>query len=502
MKQRLFLILIGMCFFILNPACTQCSEITDDYLDIAKNYFGANNYQKALEYISEILKIEPQNQCAIDLKNKILPLITVHAAAEDDGTLSSSQETPAVPSQQLAGMPDDIEPLKKFEILNIAPADVEKMDYNSDYYNEKGREFYAKKDLNLAIEYFFKAINLDKRNAQAYNNLGMCYRLKNNTNLAVKYFKQAHRLNKDYTQPLVNMALLYKQLGCTGQEFFYLQKALKYNPNDYWAYYLLGDYFKDKGLYPKALENYKEAIKINNTFTQAYMALAMTFFETEEFNYTLAALNKYNELSPGSDYSYYMLARTNLVLGRYDAAKQAILKAIEINYSIQYKYELAKIEYYLENYPEALSVFKEIFQIKNSAEVLNYSGLCNYKLKNIDEAISDFGKAIELDGLRPVYYYNLALCYKTLDDKKNYIKYTNAATKITPIKYQDYIDLSYIYFDNGNASYAINTLDNAIKTYPDVKALYLSKLKIYEVLDDNFHYNKVKEVINMRFNEK
>ncbi len=498
MKQRLFLILIGLCLFILNPSFAFSNEITDDYLDIATNYFDTNNYQKALEYIDEILKIEPQNQCAIDLKNKILPLTGTQTIATKEEPSTHPQETPHL----LVGIPDDIEPLKRFEVLNVAPADIEKMDYDSDYYNEKGQEFYAKKDLNVAIEYFFKAINMDKRNAQAYNNLGMCYWLKNNPTLAIKYFKKAHWLNKNYTQPLVNMALLYKQLGWVKQEFYCLQKATKCNPNDYWAYYLLGDYYKDKGMYPKALDNYKEAVKINEKFTQAYMALAMTFFETEEFNYTLAALNKYNELNPNSDYSYYMLARTNLVLGRYESAKQDILKAMEISYSIQYKYELAKIEYYLENYLEALNIFQEVFQTKNSAEVLNYSGLCNYKLKNINEAMSDFTKAIELDGLRPVYYYNLALCYKSLDDKKNYIKYTNTATKITPINYQDYIDLSYIYFDNGNASYAINTLNSAIKKYPDIKALYLSKLKIYEVLDDNFHYNEVKEIINMRFNEK
>lgn len=137
-----------------------------------------------------------------------------------------------------------------------------------------------------------------------------------------------------------------------------------------------------------------------------------------------------------------------------------------------------------------------------SAEIFNYVGLCNYKLKNIEVAIANFNKAIELDRLRPIYYYNLAQCYKSLGDKRNYMKNVNTATKINPINYQDYIDLSYIYYDNGNAGYAINSLNDAINKYPSVKSLYLSKLKIYEAMGDNLNYNKTKDTINMRFNLK
>ena len=63
-------------------------------------------------------------------------------------------------------------------------------------------------------------------------------------------------------------------------------------------------------------------------------------------------------------------------------------------------------------------------------------------------------------------------------------------------------DLSYIYYDNGNPNYAINALNDATKKYPNIKSLYLSKLKIYESLNDNAHYNQLKDLINERFNER
>lgn len=391
---------------------------------------------------------------------------------------------------------------ENFVILDVPQADIEKMNYNSDYYNTKGQEFYRKKEYNIAIEYFFKSIKLNSRNAQAYNNLAMSYWMKNDSCLAIKYFKKAHALNRGYTQPLVNLSLLYAQQQNEQMQVCYLQKAIRYNPNDYWAYYLLGDYYKSKMQYPRAIDNFKEAIKINNKFSQAYIGLALSYFETEEFKYAGVVLCQYIELNPDSDYAYSLMAKAYLVLGQFDLAKINIEKAITISDKPEYQYELAKIEYYLGDYENALAIFQILLQKSDSAEMFNYVGLCNYKLKRSDIAIANFNKAIELDALRPIYYYNLAQCYKSLGDKRNYVKFVNTATKINPINYQDFIDLSYIYYDNANANYAINTLNEGIRCYPTVKALYLSKLKIYEALGDNLHYNEVKNLINARFSIK
>jgi tetratricopeptide (TPR) repeat protein len=488
MRQGILIFFIGVGLFAFQQGNSAfATELTDDYFDIATNYYTSNNYAKAIEYLDEILNLEPENLEAKALKEKISP--------PPDSTTSAQAENTA---KLLSVLPDP----QNFVILDMPQADVEKMNYNSDYYNTKGQEFYQKQEYNTAVEYFYKSINLNSRNAQACNNLAMAYWQKNSKELAIQYFKKANALNRNYTQPLVNLSILYGQLGNEIKQFYYLKKATYYNPNDYWAYYLLGDYYKAKSCYPEAITNLKEAIKINQKFSQAYLSLALCFFETEEFNYALTTLNQYRELNPSSDFAIFMMARTNLALCHYDKAKSYILEAIAINDTTEYQFELAKTEYYLENYQTALDIFQQVLQTSVTAEAFNYVGLCNYKLKNIEVAIANFNKAIDLDGLRPIYYYNLAQCYKSLGDKKNYLKYVNTATKITPINYQDFIDLSYIYYDNGNPNYAINALNDATKKYPNIKSLYLSKLKIYESLNDNAHYNQLKDLINERFNER
>lgn len=482
-KGMLFFVFVLLALQLMNLA--SASELTDDYFDIATNYFNNNRSAKALEYLDLILKIEPDNLAANTLRAKISPPPAVAEVAE-----------PTVPVEVVVQNPPNL------VVMDVAQADTEKMAYDADYYNAKGQEFYAKKEYDSAIEYFYKSIKINRRNPQAYNNLAMCYWFKKNTPVAIKYFNKANALNKKYTQPLVNLSNLYKYVGNPQKQLYCLRKAIKYNCNDYLAYYYLGDYYRSLGQYPLAIANYKEVVKINPKFQQVYLSLAISFFETEEFNYSIMALSQYQEYCPNSDFAYYLLAKSYLALCKYPEAKLCIEKAISINNTNEYQFELAKIDYSLDDYISALEIFQGLLKISETAEIYNYVGLCSYKLKSIDTAIANFNNAIEKDSLRPIYYYNLAQCYKSLGDKANYQKYTSAATKITPVNYQDFIDLSYVYCDNGNPSYAINTLNNAISKYPSVKSLYLSKLKIYETLGDNLHYNEVKDLIEMRFNRK
>lgn len=486
MKKGILFLVLVIAAALLWTNIVKANELTDDYLDIATNYYNSKNCVKALEYLDFILMLESDNVAAKALRDKILP----PGVNGSNGPEQNTQNSNTVQA------PENV-------VIAEAPqTSVEKVPYDSDYYNKKGQEFYNKKEYNTAIEYFFKAVTINNKNAQAYNNLAMAYWSKNNIYGAIKYFKKANLINKNYTQPLVNLSALYKQLGDKKSQIFYLERAIKLNPNDYLAYYLLGDYYRNAEEYPAAIRNYKEVVKINPKFSQAYLNLAMCFFETEEFNYTLLALNQYREYYPNSDFSFFLSARAALALCHYEEAKTYIEKALAICDKSEYQYELAKINYYLEDYQAAMNIFQNLLKLGDSAEIFNYIGLCNYKLKNIDAAMANFNKAINLDGLRPIYYYNLAQCYKSLGDKKNYSKYVNTATKIAPVNYQDFIDLSYIYYDNGNPGYAINSLNSAITRYPNVKSLYLSKLKIYEAIGDNLHYNETKDIIEMRFNKK
>ena len=154
------------------------------------------------------------------------------------------------------------------------------------------------------------------------------------------------------------------------------------------------------------------------------------------------------------------------------------------------------------DYEESLQILNKYFADTNEPEILNYIGLAYYKLKQPEIALDYFHKLIQLDSTKTIYYYNLALCYKSLGDRNKFFKYVDAATKILPKIPQDYIDLSYIYFDNGNKSYALNILNDGIARYPEDKKLYLSKLSLFQTCGDTKNYVEFKTIIDEKFGTK
>ena len=141
------------------------------------------------------------------------------------------------------------------------------------------------------------------------------------------------------------------------------------------------------------------------------------------------------------------------------------------------------------------------FSETQEPEILNYIGLAYYKIKQPEIALTYFKKLVELDKSKTIYYYNLALCYKSLGDRNKFFKYVDMATKILPKYPQDYIDLSYVYYDNGNKSYALNILNDGITKYPNNKKLYSSKLSLFETSGDTKNYVEFKSIVDSKFQE-
>ena len=385
-------------------------------------------------------------------------------------------------------------------ILDIPKSDKYKVENTSEYYNKQGKQFYLNEEYDSALQAFFRAVSIDNKNYIAYNNLGMTYWMKNNLDSAEKYFKKAASVSKYYPQPYINLALIYKQKGDMDKHYDYLKKALNVNPNNYWTYYLIGDYFTSIDDYPESISYYINAIDINPNFAPPYLALGISYFKTDKYNQSIIALKNYLELNPSSDFAYSLMAKNYNLMGEYTTAKKFMRKAFNLNPSVTYRLELAKIQFNAGEYRPALLNFQIIEPEYQYAEIYNYIGLCNLMLKRYELAIVNFNKAIVADNRRPIYYYNLSQTYKALDEKQKYVQYLNTALQITPVTYQDYIDLSCIYFNTSKVNAAIQTLENGIDAYPDAKPLYLALMNLYEHLDDNAGYNNTKNLIESRFN--
>lgn len=73
-KGILFSILLIICLFPLLSVIAD--ELTDDYFDIAVNYFNEKDYKSSMNYLNDVLALDPCDLKANTLRNKILPLLT------------------------------------------------------------------------------------------------------------------------------------------------------------------------------------------------------------------------------------------------------------------------------------------------------------------------------------------------------------------------------------------------------------------------------------------
>lgn len=447
-------LLLGCALLSVMSVSCYANDLTDDYFDIAQNYYKEGNSAKAMEYINQILEIENNNLPALGFKIKL---------------------TPPTFSKKL---PDINKPLI-FDVPYIQTGNTA-----SDAYYTQGLNCYKSKDYAASESALKSAVQANPNNFRAYNTLGLVYWAQNKLNDAKTSFEKSNNINQSYTVPLDNLAQIYRQTGEKDKCHITLLKAQNQNSQDFCAFLLLGDYYKDTGDYTNALKNYREVISINPKYNLAYFKIAQAKTDNLDFTGSNATLNYYLKSNPKDDFAYYLIAKNYIYMNEYNKAKENIYKAILICNCREYRAELGKINYKNEDIQDALDAFKSSVSSETTPEIYNYIGMCYFNLHDFNKAILNINKAISLPDTRVLYYYNLAQVYYTLKDNTNYSRYMSLVKDFQPATCQDYIDLSGILLDSESKNAAILVLNQGIEKYPKVKELYLEKLKIYDLTND------------------
>ena len=462
------------------PKYTGSSTAEDDYLDMANMYYDSGNYIKALQYTDLILNVNPNNLNGLILKTKIYynqnnpnqAAVYFKRALMLDNTLLTSIWA------------------KNLNITTIP-------NYDFDYYNTKGLEYYYSGNSKDAITYFNKAIEINPKSAQALNNLALCHLQQSEFDEAKTALNKALRADKNFNLTYINLAKYEalkdaalkkagKQTGVNKQREKYLKEALKVNPNSKYAYLELGNFYLENKDYQNANMNFKNAVLIDGNFYEALMGLGISYVEEGNLSDGIKALRKASTVnaqgSKNPDMLYYLakicIANTNLKEGKgylLDAIKQssaqnAFKKAMELD-----------MDFELE------------------ADLYNYFGLIEYKNFDTDQAIYMFKKAVELDPKRAMYLYNLAQAYRSLGDKNAYSKEINVIANLKPRTVQDFLDFSTIYYDKKNTPVAIKVLNDGIAKFPDERSLYEAKLKLFRTTKDAKGIKDTEAEIRSRF---
>lgn len=439
----------------------------EDYFDMAVMYFENGKFKEAKAYANLMLEINPKSPSAYFIKAKI---------AQTQGNNEEAVQF----------LNNAITFNNKLIKTNLAKSlNITKLPQLSDeMYEVFALESYFSSDITTAIKYARKYLDLNPENYEMTNLLIDLYIKNDEIILAQSLIDKILKENENNIQTLIYQAQLYKNKDDLKQETTLLN-AYKINPNNQQVLLELGNFYLAKADFQSARKYFEILINVNDELYEGYFGYIYSIIELGKTNEAMGLIRKIASLNENFDEIDYLLAKICAMNGDYKAGYDYISQAIIKNKNSQYFLLKSKINYVLKNYNEAILDLEnaiENLQNENSVEIENEL-IKNY-LKNYDKnnAQKLLAKKQGLDKNLIMYKYNLYVLHKLQGNDSKAQNQLNELKKIKPIIAKDYIDLSQIYYEQGEIAQAFKILDKAIKKMPKEAGLYAQKNKLYFML--------------------
>jgi len=120
--------------------------------------------------------------------------------------------------------------------LSFAAVSYNVLKEEARFYREKGYEVQRSGDLDTAMVYYQKAVELDPLYAAAYNDLGVVYDIKGLKDRAEECYLKSINIDPNYQSAYFNLADLYEEKGDFRKAADYWKKRIKIgDANDPWT---------------------------------------------------------------------------------------------------------------------------------------------------------------------------------------------------------------------------------------------------------------------------
>ena len=216
---------------------------------------------------------------------------------------------------------------------------------------------------------------------------------------AERMLKKVIKMNPDFAKAHKDLGIIYlnKRLFDYAEDEF--ETALKLSPNDFEILFEYGNYFYSVSKNLEADRYYSEALDIepNNVLALTFMGLNKLILNKldEAHDYIMRAV----KVEPNHEYVQFCAGRILYAEEKYNEAKTYLIRAVEQNPDIETQNTLALTYFKLEEYEQALNIFKNID---------------NKRPKNISVLME------------------IAKCYEALNDKDSALEYLDKVVSIFP----------------------------------------------------------------------
>ncbi|MEG2646188.1 MAG: tetratricopeptide repeat protein [Clostridia bacterium] len=273
---------------------------------------------------------------------------------------------------------------------------------------------FAINNINIPIEYqvFFLVVGIFCPSIAIilqYNNIILSRKLlyhRIKTNFSSKFYKETM---KDIEKLVMLEGRSAKYMYILGQCYKHYSDfinsrdcfslAIELDKNDYKSYYELGLVLDETNKKSKAIEMYKETLKIKPDFYEAAEAIGISLTSQGLFKEAVAAYREFLKIHINSYEMYYNIAMLEMELGNYESSEDAFLKAGELKPNLYTAfYNIGYLRSISGRYKEAIEAYKKVIQSTI------YGAKAYYKIADLyasmeekEKAMSAIEYAIELD---------------------------------------------------------------------------------------------------------
>ena len=198
------------------------------------------------------------------------------------------------------------------------------------YFN-RGRDRYAKKDLEGAIQEFSRAIELKTNYADAYNNRGNAYQKQGNLERAIQDFSRAIELDPNHAYAYNNRGNAYQKQGNLEKAIQDYSEAIKLNINLADVYNNRGNTRQKQGKFQEAIQDYNQVIQLNPNHFHAYYSRGLAYYHQRKFDAAIEDYNQAIQLNPNQGLPYNLRGNARQKKGDLDGAIEDYNRAIKIN---------------------------------------------------------------------------------------------------------------------------------------------------------------------------
>jgi tetratricopeptide (TPR) repeat protein/GT2 family glycosyltransferase/glycosyltransferase involved in cell wall biosynthesis len=406
-------------------------DLVDIYVNVGSVYAGQQEWQQAISYYQKAIEIDPNLGIAYRNLGKIWNKLGDRDKAQEcfdraenldsNSKLNTKKELPQILSFQ----PQAVLPLISEETTptQLKPDSPESYAKLGDFYAEK-------QQWEEAIFFYQKAIKLEPKFIQVYRNLARIYNQFGQSEKATECLFQALTLepNKAGAEQHFSLGNVLRQQRKNDRAIDCYRQAIKLQPEFSEAYLRLGEVLSDSSEIAKAIACYQEALKLNPSSFQAHHNLGDAFAKKEKWEEATAAYLNGIKLNPEFSWSYNNLGNALLKQQQWEEAAQCYQQAIQLNPHFAWSYyNFAEALVKLERWKEAESAYRRSHKLQSDLPNLEskINAVLKYKVKaEHHQALDFYLKAIERDP-EDLDSYNKAIAIEP-DDAILCLKLANA----------------------------------------------------------------------------